>query len=165
MNLLEAGMIVNTHGIRGEVKILPWCDSPAFLCSFDVFYLDGEPVEVRAARVHGRTVIASLAGVETVNEAMRLRDKVVMIDRSAVKLPEGRYFIADLIGLNVLDDKTGASIGTLADVLTLPANDVYVVRGTREYMIPAVPEFLAEIDLPGRTMRVNLIEGMETDAD
>ncbi len=156
--LLEAGKIVNTHGIRGEVKILPWCDSPAFLCSFDVLYLDGAPVAVRSARVHGRTVVASLAGV-------RLRDKIVCIDRSNVSLPEGRYFIADLIGLNVLDNRTGALIGTLRDVLTLPANDVYVVRGEREYMIPAVPAFLAQIDLEAGTMRVNLIEGMETNAD
>jgi 16S rRNA processing protein RimM len=91
--------------------------------------------------------------------------KVVSIDRSGISLPEGRYFIADLIGLTVLDNETGRSIGTLADVLTLPAHDVYVVRGAHEYMIPAVPAFLAEINLEAGIMRVNLIEGMETDAN
>lgn len=165
MNLIEAGQIVNTHGIRGEVKIVSWCDSPDFLCSFDVIYIDGSPVRVRSARVHGGTVLAVLEGVDTVNDAICLRDKVVFIDRSGIELPDGRYFIADLIGLNVLDNQTGASIGTLSEVLTLPANDVYVVRGAREYMIPAVPSFVAEVDLAAGTLRVNLIKGMATDED
>lgn len=159
---LEAGQIVNTHGIRGEVKIVPWCDTPEFLCDFDVLYLDGKPVQVEQARAHKNNVIAKLAGVDDVNTAMCLKNKIVSIDRSDVELPEGRHFIADLIGLEVRDAQSGAVLGTITDVLTLPANEVYVVEGTnREYMIPAVDEFLAETNIEGGYIRVRLIEGME----
>ena len=86
---LEAGQIVNTHGIQGEVKIVPWCDSPEFLLQFGTLYLDGTPVRVRAARVHKGNVLAALEGVADVNAAMALKGKIVSIDRSGVVLPEG----------------------------------------------------------------------------
>ena len=159
---LEAGQIVNTHGIRGEVKIVPWCDTPEFLCGFDVLYLDGKPVPVESARAHKGNVIAKLAGVDDVNAAMCLKNKVVSIDRSNVELPEGRHFIADLIGLEVRDADSGAVLGVIDDVLTLPANEVYMVKGGgKEYMIPAVDEFLAETNIEGGYVQVRLIEGME----
>ena len=160
-NFLEAGQIVNTHGIRGEVKIVPWCDTPEFLCGFDTFYLDGAPVKVESARAHKGNVIAKLAGVDDVNGAMRLKNKVISIDRSGVILPPGRHFIADLIGLEVREAESGRVLGKIEDVLTLPANDVYVVKGEKEYLIPAVDEFLAETNLEGGYVRVRLIEGME----
>ena len=160
-NFLEAGQIVNTHGIRGEVKIVPWCDTPEFLCGFDTFYLDGAPVKVESARAHKGNVIAKLAGVDDVNGAMRLKNKVVSIDRSGVILPPGRHFIADLIGLEVREAESGRVLGKVEDVLTLPANEVYVVKGEKEYLIPAVDEFLAETNLEGGYVRVRLIEGME----
>lgn len=159
---LEAGQIVNTHGVQGEVKIVPWCDSPEFLCGFDTFYIDGAPVKVRAARVHKTSVLARLEGVDDVNDAMRLKNKVIHIDRSGVVLPEGRHFIADLIGLTVLDDDTGAALGTIAEVLTPPAHEVYVVQGEgKRYMIPAVDAFLRGTNVDEGWVRVNLIEGME----
>jgi 16S rRNA processing protein RimM len=158
---LEAGQIANTHGIQGEVKIVPWCDTPEFLCGFDTLYVDGRPLSVERARAHKGNVIAKLRGVDDVNAAMCLKTKVVSIDRSQVQLPEGRHFIADLIGLEVRHADTGAVLGVIADVLTLPANEVYVVKGEKEYMIPAVDEFLAETDLEGGYVRVRLIEGME----
>ena len=159
---LEAGQIVNTHGIRGEVKIVPWCDTPEFLCGFDVLYLDGKPMQVEQARPHKGNVILKLAGVDDVNAAMCLKNKVLSIDRAHAVLPEGRHFIADLIGLEVRDADTGAVLGTLEEVLTPPAQEVYVVKGAgREYMIPAVDEFLAETNVEGGYIRVRLIEGME----
>ena len=162
-NFLEAGQIVNTHGIRGEVKIVPWCDTPEFLCGFDTFYLDGAPVKVESARAHKGNVIAKLAGVDDVNGAMRLKNKVISIDRSGVILPPGRHFIADLMGLDVIDAATDEKIGVVADVLTPPAHEVYVVKGEHEYMIPAVDEFLAETNVEGGYIKVRLIEGMRTD--
>ena len=159
---LEAGQIVNTHGVRGEVKIVPWCDTPEFLCGFDVLYLDGKPVRVEGARPHKSNVIAKLSGVDDVNAAMCLKNAVVYIDRSQVELPEGRHFIADLIGLEVREADSGAVLGRIAEVLTPPANEVYVVKGGgREYMIPAVDEFLAETNIEGGYIRVHLLEGME----
>lgn len=159
---LEAGQIVNTHGIQGEVKIVPWCDSPEFLCGFDTLYIDGAPVKVRAARAHKGNVLARLEGVDDVNAAMRLKNKVVSIDRSGVELPDGRHFIADLMGLTVIDDDTGAELGVIADVLTPPAHEVYVVKGgEKSYMIPAVDAFLRGTSVEEGWVRVHLIEGME----
>lgn len=159
---LEAGQIVNTHGIRGEVKIVPWCDSPEFLCEFDVLYLDGKPVKVERARPNNTNVIAKLAGVDDVNAAMCLKNKIVSIDRDDVELPEGRHFLADLYGLEVRNADTGEILGTVKDVLTPPANEVYVVEGGKKnYMIPAVDEFLVETNVDDGYIRVRLIEGME----
>lgn len=161
---LEAGQIVNTHGVQGEVKITPWCDTPEFLCQFHMLYIDGKPVQVLSARAHKQSVLAKLAGVEDVNAAMLLKGKVLSIDREDTVLPEGRHFIADLIGLEVRHADTGAVLGTVAEVLTLPAHEVYVVRGgDHEYMIPAVDAFLIESNVAAGYLRVRPIEGMESD--
>ena len=108
---LETGKIVNTHGIAGEVKILPWADAPDFLLDFDTLYIDGKPVKLLAARVHKNCVLAKLEGVDDVNAAMRLRDKVVSIDREDVELEEGAFFLADIMGLEVRDADTGEALG------------------------------------------------------
>lgn len=157
---IEAGQIVNTHGIRGEVKIQPWSDTPDFLCDFDTIYLDQQPYELLTARVHKSCLIASLKGVDDVNSAMLLKGKIVSVDRDEVELPEGRHFIVDLIGLEVRRADTGEVLGRLADVLDLPANQVYVVRGAREYLIPAVDEFILETNVDEGYIRVHLLEGM-----
>ena len=160
---LEAGQIVNTHGIQGEVKIVPWCDTPEFLCQFDTLYIDGKPVKVRSVRVHKGNALATLEGVTDVNGAMALKGKTVSIDRTGVVLPEGRHFIADLMGLEVVNADTGETLGVVADVLTPPAHEVYVVKGEHEYMIPAVDEFLVETNVEAGYIKVRLIEGMRTD--
>ena len=159
---IEAGEIVSAHGIRSEVKILPWADGPAFLLDFDTFYLGGKAYTVTAARVHKTCVLAKLAGIDTPEAAMALRGKVVCVDRSGVDLPEGTVFIADLLGCRVLDDSSN-EIGLIADVLTMPSSDVYVVKGEKSYMIPAVKEFVREINVAEGFVRVHLIEGMATD--
>ena len=158
---LEAGKIVNTHGIAGEVKILPWADEPEFLLDFDTLYIDGKPIRLLSGRVHKNCVLARLQGVTDVNEAMKLRDKVVCIDREDVELEPGAFFLADLMGLEVRDADTGEVLGQIAEVLTPPASNVYVVRGgKKEHMIPAVEEFIAETNVDGGYIRVRLIEGM-----
>ncbi len=160
---LEAGQIVNTHGIKGEVKIMPWADSPEFLCAFDTLYMDGKPVKLLAARPHKTMVLAALEGVDTVEKAMKLKGKVLSIDRTGVTLPDGRHFLADLMGLRVLDAASGEELGVIADILTPPAHEVYVVKGRgKEYMIPAVDAFLAETNVEDGYIKVNLIEGMES---
>lgn len=156
---LEVGKIVNTHGVRGEVKLQPWADSPEFLLKFKTLYLDGKAIKLRAARVHKNMVILSLDGVEDVNAAMALKEKVLCIRRADAKLPKGSFFIQDIIGAEVVDEQ-GVKLGELADVLDLPGNSVYVVRGEREIMIPAVPEFILKTDADAGVITVRLIEGM-----
>ena len=107
--------------------------------------------------------LAFLEGVNDVNAAMALKGKTVFIDRTGVELPDGRHFIADLMGLEVIDADTGEKLGVVADVLTPPAHEVYVVKGEHEYMIPAVDEFLVETSVEGGYLKVRLIEGMRTD--
>lgn len=158
---LEAGKIVNIHGIAGEVKIMPWADDPDFLLNFKTLYLDGKPIHIRSARVHKNAVLMKLDGVDDINEAMRLKNKVVSIDREDATLEEGSFFLADLYGLEVRDADSGEVLGTISDVLTPPANNVYIVKGTkREYMIPAVPEFIVETNVDEGYLLVHLIEGM-----
>jgi len=162
MKRMEAGKIVNTHGIRGEVKIQPWCDSAEFLCKFDVYYINETPYRVLASRPHKGCVLAKLEGVSDINAAMCLKNKVISVDREGITLPEGQYFISDLLGLSVVT-VDGETIGTIKDVLNLPANDVYVVQGETEYMIPVVKEFVQSVDLVAKCVTVKLIPGMETE--
>lgn len=158
---LECGKIVNTHGIRGEVKIQPWCDGPDFLKKFKTLYLDGEARRVLSARVHKDCLIVLFGGVADVNEAMGLKNKVVFLDREDARLPKGSYFIQDILGLPVLDEARG-ELGVLEDVLDMPAGNIYLVRGLKgeEHLIPAVPEFIKEIDPEAGRISVKTIEGM-----
>jgi 16S rRNA processing protein RimM len=158
--LLEAGRIVNTHGVHGAVKIEPWANTPDFLLDFDTLYIDGEPRKALSARVQKSLVVAELEGVTDVDGAVRLKNTIVCIDRARIALEEGEHFIADLIGLDAVDGATGAPLGKLTDVLPLPANNVYVVSGAREILIPAVPEFVAEINTDGGFIKFRLIEGL-----
>ena len=158
---LEAGEIVGTHGIRGEVKIMPWCDRPDFLKAFHTFYIEGTPYKVEAARVHKNMLLCKLQGVDDVSIAQTFKNKVVKIDRDSAPVAKGRVFIADLIGLPVYAE--GEEIGTLKDVYSGPANDVYIVKGKREYMIPAVSEFLEDVNPDEGYIKVKLLEGMATD--
>jgi len=157
---LEAGVIVNTHGIHGEVRIQPWADSPEFLAGFERLYIDGAPVDLRSARVHKGCVIAALSGVSDIDGAIKLRNKTVSIDRSDAELDDGRHFVADLVGLRALDAGSGEELGTVADVLSLPANDVYVIMGEREILVPAAPGFVDEINIGSGYIKFRLIEGM-----
>ena len=156
---LDCGQIVNTHGVRGEVRIVPWADSPEFLCQFSTLYIDGAPRRVLSSRVHKGSVIARLDGMDTVEQAMLLRDKTVQISRADAKLPKGTFFLADIIGLKVVDEE-GRTLGARKEVLSPSVQQVYVVDGEREILIPAVPEFILETNIEGGYIRVRLIEGM-----
>lgn len=165
---LEIGKIVNVHGLRGDVKAVPWCDAPEFLCEFDTLYLGKEhkPVKITAARLQKNNVLLHLDGVETVEEAEKLRNQVLYMDRDEVELEEGVYFIQDLIGLDVRDADTGESYGQLSDVLQTGANDVYEVKDEagKTVLIPAIPDVVLETDLESGIMRIRPLEGL-FDAD
>ena len=156
---LDCGQIVNTHGVHGEVRVVPWADSPDFLRGFGTLYIEGAPRRVASARVHKGSVIAKLDGVDTVEEAMRLKGKTVQLRRADARLPEGAFFLADIIGLDVVDED-GRKLGVLKEVLSPSRQQVYVVAGEREILIPAVPEFILETSIEGGYVKVRLIEGM-----
>ena len=156
---IEAGRIVNTHGVAGEVKIEVWLDSPQFLKSFKRCFIDKREVKLLSARVHKGFLIVKLEGVEDVNAAMALKGRTVFIDRADARLPKGAFFLQDIIGAAVVDE-SGSEIGKLVDVMETPASNVYVVKGEREHLIPAVPEFILSTDADNGIITVHLIEGM-----
>lgn len=156
---IEAGKIVNTHGVKGEVKIQVWLDSPEFMKKFKTIYIDGKAVKVLSARPHKDMLIAALEGIADVNAAMCLKNKTVYIDRKDARLPRGAFFMQDIIGAKVVDE-AGNDVGVLAEIMDTPASTVYVVKGETEHLIPAVPEFILKTDADKGIIKVHLIEGM-----
>ena len=150
---------MNTHGVRGEVRIQPWADEADFLTRFRRFYIDGAEVKVRSCRAHKQMCIAALAGIDDVNAAMALKGKVIFIDREDAHLPAGTVFLQDIIGAKVVDE-AGAEVGVLTDVMPEPAASVLVVKGEREILIPDVPAFVLKKDADAGLVTVRLIDGM-----
>ncbi len=157
---LEAGKIVNTHGIRGEVKIQPWADGPEFFRGLSRLFIDGKAVKIISCRTHKGCLIISLDGIFSIDDAIKLKNKVVFIDRDDVSLPDGSYFLQDVIGLRAVDDETGDVLGTVEEILPTPANDVFVIKGSREILVPAVGEFIKLVDTENGIVKIKLIEGM-----
>ena len=166
---LDCGKIVTTHGIRGEVKVEPWCDSPEFLLDFDIFYLgrDRRPVQVEKGRVHGSMVLLKLQGVDNPEDAARLRGTVLYFDRDQVQLEEGEYFIQDLLGMDVVDADDGRRYGTLVDVTETGANQVYHIRfdDERVQLIPAIPQVVIAIDTAANQMTIRPLPGLFDDQE
>lgn len=161
LEFLQAGEIVSIHGLRGDIKVLPWADGPKFLLDFHRVRLDGKEYAVEACRVQKTCNLLKLRGIDTPEAAQALRGKIVEIYREDA--PEDVIFAAELEGVEVYAGTE--KIGVLTQVLDYPGNRVYVVRGEAEYMIPAVKEFILSTDLEKNRMEVKLIEGMRSDAD
>ena len=158
---IEAGEIVNTHGVHGEVKMLTWMDCPETVCQFKRCRISGKEYRIRSCRVQGTCNLLNLEGIDTMEQAQALRGKIVEIFREDVA--EDVIFAAELIGMRVYSE--GNILGELTQVLDYPGNQVYVVKGEKEYMIPAVKAFILSTDLEKNEMQVALLEGMETDAN
>ena len=159
LQFIEAGEIVTTHGVKGEVKVLPWVDRPDVLCEFDRCRIGGVEYEIESCRVQKSCNLVKLSGVDTMEAAQAMRGKTVEIYRCDA--PEGLIFAVELMGMTVLCD--GKEIGKITDVLDYPGNKVYVVKGEHEYMIPAVKQFILSTDLAANQMQVVIIEGMRSD--
>lgn len=161
LQFVEAGEIVNTHGIKGEIKVLPWLDSPEDLCEFDRCRIARKDYEIELARVQKTCALIKLKGVDTMEDAQALRGKTVLLYRDDIS--DEIIFAAELVGVEVFCGEE--KIGEVAEVLDYPGNKVYVVKGEKEYMIPAVKEFILDTDMENNRMQVKLLEGMATDAD
>lgn len=163
VDYIEVGQIVNTHGVRGELKVQPWCDSAEQFCEIKTLYLDGAPIRPLTCRIHKGSILITLPDVSDIDSALHYKNKILSARRQDIPLPEGRYFNAELIGLTVLDAETGAEVGKIKDVLLYPANNVLVVKDEKEYLIPAVPSIIADTDLEAGTMTIHMLKGMATD--
>lgn len=161
LKYLEAGEIVTVHGIRGEVKVYPWSDGPEFLLGFNRVLIDNKEYSVDGCRIQKTCNLLKLHGIDTVDDAQKLRGKTVTVYRDDA--PDELIFVAELLGMRVLAD--GNEIGTITDVLDYPGNKVYVIQGEHQYMVPAVSQFVLSTDTENNVMQVRLIEGMRTDED
>lgn len=166
---LETGKIVGTHGIRGEVRIEPWCDSPQFLAAFDKLYLDGEGktvIEVKS-RPHKNITLCKIKGIDNIDDAQRLRGKIVYINRDDVTLDEGVNFVQDLIGLAVIDAESGMRYGKITDVLRTGANDVYEVTapGGVKYLVPVIDEVIVARNIEEGFVLLRPMKGLFDDED
>lgn len=156
---IKAGEIVTTHGVRGEVKVLPWVDSAEVLAEFDRCRIDGKEYKVEACRVQKTCNLLKVAGIDTMEAAQAMRGKIVELYREDIS--DDVIFGAELIGMEVYGQDT--FLGKIEEVLDYPGNQVYVVRGEHEYMIPAVKAFVHSTDLEANRMQVTVIEGMRSD--
>ena len=159
LQFVEGGEIVNVHGLHGEIKVLPWVDSPEDLVEFDRCRIARKDYEIELGRVQKTCALLKLKGVDTVEDAQKLRGKTVLLFREDID-PEV-IFAAELIGVEVFENDV--KIGDITDVLDYPGNSVYVVKGHYEYMIPAVKQFILSTDMEANVMQVKLIEGMRSD--
>ena len=163
---LEAGQIVGTHGVRGEVRVQPWCDSPAQFTTFKKLYWDAagkQPVKVKG-RPHKNIALVTLDGVTTVEQAQVLRGKMLYVDRKDLKLPKDRYLVQDLIGMTIVDADTGETYGTLTDVSQTGANAVYHMATEKgEILIPAIPDVIIKIDLKADLLHLRPMKGLLDD--
>ena len=161
--LIETGKIVSVFGIKGEVKVQPWCDDPQLLCELDtLYYKSGTPVEIERARVANNIVVMKIKGVDTANDANKLRNRVLYLDRDDIVLEEGAFFIQDLIGLKVIDADNGREYGIITDVSQTGANDVYHIKAPdgKMYYIPAIKDVVKQTDIKGGEMLITPLEGL-----
>ena len=164
LETIKIGRIVNAHGVRGEVRVQPRDADPFFLTQFKTFYIDGKPVTPSANHVHKSVVLMKLPGVDDMDAALALKEKVLYIRREDAKLPEGECFDDELLDMEVFNAATGELLGKIVRVDPYPAHKVYTVKGKKEYLIPAVKgAFIQSVDLDGNRMEVNVWEGLATD--
>lgn len=164
---LETGKIVGTHGVKGMVRVQPWCDDGEFLTRFKYVYTDSEgknKLKVITAKPHGNVVLMAISGVNSIEDAEKLRGKVIFIDRNDVELPEGRYFISDIIGCSVSDADSGQILGTLVDVTETGANDVWHVENNgKEYLVPAIADVIADVKPEENLVVIRPLKGIFDD--
>ena len=159
LQYVEAGEIVTTHGVRGEVKVLCFLDDPEMLCDFDRCSIQGREYRLEEVRVQKTCNLVKIEGIDTMEAAQAMRGKVIKLFREDID-PDV-IFAAELVGMEVFCD--GACIGKITEVLDYPGNSVYVVKGDYEYMIPAVNQFILSTDMDANRMEVKLLEGMRSD--
>jgi len=166
---IETGKIVVTLGVKGMLRIQPWADSGEFLAGFKTFYLDdagNEKLYATSVKPHGNVVLMAVKGVNSIEDAEKLRGKVIFIDRLDAKLPEGRYFVTDLLGCSVTDADSGESLGRITDVSETGANDVWhITRDGKEYLVPAIDEVIVSVDTHNESVVIRPMKGIFDDED
>lgn len=162
---LQVGQIVNTHGLRGEVKVVAWTDYPEVFEQLEYVYLEKnkEKYDIKSVKYQKNNVILKLDKVNTIDEAQTLKNCVLYVLREQLGEPEEGYYICDLIGITVIDEKDN-TLGKIKDVIsTGKCNDVYVVEpidGGRDILLPVIDDVILETDIDEQICRVHIIDGL-----
>lgn len=167
-NYLEAGKIVGTHGIRGELRVDSWCDSPEFLAKFKTLYFNEGQEKIKVvSRPHKNITLVKIKGVDTIEQAELLRGRILYINRKDVKLPDGQHFIQDIIGCQVIDVDTNEEYGKVTDVFKTGANDVYSVKSkdNKDYLIPVIDQVVVEKNIKDGIICIRPMKGLFEDED
>ena len=161
-DFLESGKIVGTHGIKGAVRFQPWSDNTNLLAEIKtVFLADKTPLELVSVKPHGNIAILEIKNVNSIEEAEKLRNKVLLVKRSDVNIPDGRYFIEEIVGSKVFRDKTDQLLGILSDVSKTGANDVWHIENNgKEYLIPAIDSVIVSVDIENEKIVIDPMEGI-----
>ncbi len=166
---IETGKITGTHGIRGEMRVQPWCDTPEDLLQYKTLYLNTtgtESLQVSVMRVHKSMVILKAKGIDTIAGAEAYRERVVYLNREDMNLEEGQYLVADLIGCTVFHKETNEELGTITDVSQTGANDVWhITKEGKEYLIPAIPLVVDSVDINEQRVVITPLKGIFEDED
>lgn len=167
MDLLEVGKIVNTHGLRGEVKVVPWTDYPKVFEDIDFVYVkkksEYERLDVKGIKYQKNNLIVRFSQITDINMAEKYKNQVIYAEREILgELPEGVYYIADLIGLDIVTED-GEKIGTVSDVFNTGSNDIYEVKreGKKNLLLPVIDDVVLNIDVDGGKITVRMMDGLE----
>lgn len=163
---LEIGKITGTRGLKGELRVESWCDSPDILAGLKKIYVNGKVLNILSARVQKSMVIMAIEGISNIDEAEKLRNTIINIDRNDLKLEKGQYFIQDLIGLKVIDADNDNLYGKITDVFKTGANDVYqVTDGNKNYLVPVIQDVVLDVNIAEGYVKIRPIKGIFEDED
>ncbi|MCQ2455686.1 MAG: ribosome maturation factor RimM [Clostridia bacterium] len=159
---LEVGKVVGTHGVKGAMRLQPWSDDSAFLEKIKTVYLaDKTPIKLVSAKAHGNITVITAEGIDSIEKAEALRNKVLMIKRNDADIGKDRYFIDEIISSQVFDADTGALLGILSDVSKTGANDVWhIKRNEKEYLIPAIESVVVSVDIDAEKVIIRPLGGI-----
>lgn len=166
---LQIGKIVNTHGVKGEVRLIPLTDDPHRFDALEWVYIEKgnamKKYSIKDVKYTKGSVILKLSGIDTVDTAETLRDCFVVVDRSnAVKLPKDSFFICDILGSTIVDEKD-AVLGQLVNVLQTGSNDVYIIKSEsgKELLLPALKSVVRKISPEQKRIEVTVPKGLFED--
>ena len=164
--LLQVGVITQTHGVHGEVKVFPTTDDPERFLDLEYIFLDTgrekKKLTIQSVKFFKQFVILKFKGINNINDIEKYKRCALLVDReNAVELEEDEYFIADMIGMEVLTED-GEIFGTLKDVIETGANDVYIINSKKhgEVLVPAIKECILDVNVKEDKMLVHLMDGL-----
>ena len=159
--LIEIGKITNTHGLKGELKVVATIDSPDCFARSKEVFIDNVCYKIKSFRAHMQFYLIVLDGVDGIDTAEAFKNKLIYAELESIKLPKGTYLIEDMLGLSVTDVDTGEEYGVLTQVYKTGANDVYEVKNqSKTYLIPAIKQCIIETDIKNKTLKIRPLPGL-----